>query len=42
MDSYLLVQKKQGLFSFPCTFFQFIVYGKTHETKLLRLFSLLY
>jgi len=37
----LLLQKKQELFSFPCTFFQFIVYGKMHETKLLRLLHLL-
>jgi len=36
MDNYLLLKKKQELFSFPC-FFQFIVYGKTHKMKLLRL-----
>jgi len=28
MDSYLLLQKKQELFSFPCTFFSSLFTGK--------------
>jgi len=37
-DSYLNYYfRKNKIFSFPCAFFLFIVYVKTHETKLLRL-----
>jgi len=42
MDSYLLLQKKILLILFRANFPHFIVYGKTHETKLsLRLLRLL-
>jgi len=41
MDIYLLLQKKTRIVFFSVYFFEFIVYGKTHETKLLTLFSLL-
>jgi len=39
MNSYLFLQKKKRIVFFSVHFFQFIVYGKTHKTKLLRLFS---
>jgi len=40
MESYLFLQKKK--FSFSVYFLQFIVYGKTQETKELRLLNLVY
>jgi len=39
MDSYLLLQEKERIVFFSVHFFQFSVYEKTHETKLLRLLS---
>jgi len=41
IDSYLLLQKKTRIVFFSVHSFQFIVYGKTHEMKLLRLLRLL-